>query len=56
MSKSFSHRFPVTITQLPLTRCQICQHTVAYRPGGLSEALTRHYRRTHPEVLGLPAR
>jgi hypothetical protein len=56
MSKSSSRRFPVTITLLPLTRCQICHRTVAYRPGSLSEALTEHYRQTHPETLGLPAR
>jgi hypothetical protein len=56
MSKSSSRRFPVTVTQLPLTRCQICRRTVAYRPGSLSQALTEHYRRTHPEALGLPAR
>ena len=29
--------------------------TVAYRPGTLSEALTEHYRRVHPEALGRPA-
>jgi hypothetical protein len=56
MSKSSSRRFPVTITQLPLTRCQICHRTVAYRPGSLSEALTEHYRRTHPEALDLASR
>ena len=56
MSKSSSRRFPVTVTQLPLTRCHICHRTVAYRPGSLSQALTEHYRRTHPEALGLPAR
>ena len=55
MSKSSSRRFPVTVTQLPLTRCQICHRTVAYPPGSLSQALTEHYRRTHPEALGLPA-
>ena len=54
MSKSPSRRFPVTVTQLPVTRCEICQRTVAYRPGRLSEVLTEHYRRTHPEVLGVP--
>jgi hypothetical protein len=27
-----SRRFPVTITQLPVTRCQICHRTVAYWP------------------------
>ena len=56
MSKSSSRRFPVTVTQLPLTRCQICHRTVAYRPGGLSDTLTEDYRRTHAEALGLPAR
>jgi hypothetical protein len=45
MSKSSPRRFPVTVTQLPLTRCRICQRTVAYRPGDLTEALTEHYRR-----------
>ena len=53
MSKSPSRRFPVTVTQLPVTRCQICQRTVAYRSGSLSEVLTEHYRRAHPEALGL---
>jgi hypothetical protein len=46
----------VTVTHLPVTRCQICDQTVAYRPGSLSEVLTGHYRRAHPEALGLPAR
>jgi len=41
----------VTVTQLPVTRCQICRRTVAHRPGQASVALTEHYRRTHPEVL-----
>ena len=53
MSKSPSRRFPVTVTQLPVTRCHICRRTVAYRPGTLSEVLTEHYRRAHPEVLDL---
>ena len=56
MSKSNSRRFPVTVTRLPVTRCQICRRTVAYRPGSLSEVLTEHYRRVHPEALGLPSR
>ena len=38
------------------TRCQICHRTVAYRPGNLSEVLTEHYRRVHPEVLDLASR
>jgi len=52
MSKSTSRRFPVTVTRLPVTRCQICDRTVAYRPGKISEVLTEHYRRAHPETLG----
>ena len=55
MSKSLSRRFPVTITHLPVTRCHICHRTVAYRAGSLSEVLTEHYRRAHPEVLGVPS-
>ena len=50
-----SSRFPVTVTHLPVTRCQICDRTIAYRPGTISEVLTEHYRRAHPETLGLPA-
>ena len=54
MSKSLSRRFPVTVTHLPVTRCQICRRTVAYRPGSLSDVLTEHYRRAHPEALDVP--
>jgi hypothetical protein len=56
MSKSPSRRFPVTVTQLPVTRCQICHRTVAYRPGTLTEILTEHYRRAHPEMLDVASR
>ena len=56
MSKSPSRRFPVTVTQLPVTRCQICRRTVAYRAGTLTEVLTGHYRRAHPEALELESR
>ncbi len=56
MSNSSSRRFPVIVTHLPVTRCQICHRTVAYRPGNPSEVLTEHYRRAHPEALGLPSR
>jgi hypothetical protein len=56
MSKSPSRSFPVTITQLPVTRCEICQRTVAYRPGSLSEVLTEHYCRAHPQALSVPSR
>jgi hypothetical protein len=55
MSNARSRRFPVTITQLPVTRCQICHRTIAYRPGNLSQVLTEHYRRAHPEALGVPS-
>jgi hypothetical protein len=55
MSNSSSRRFPVTTTRLPVTRCQICHRTVAYRPGSLSAVLTEHYRRDHPEALGIPS-
>jgi len=56
MSKSPSRRFPVTVTQLPVTRCQICHRTVAYRPGTVTEVLTEHYRRAHPETLDVASR
>jgi hypothetical protein len=56
MSKSPSRRFPVTVTRLPVTRCQICHRTVAYRPGSLTEVLTEHYRRAHPGALDLESR
>lgn len=56
MSNSSSRRFPVTVTHLPVTRYQICHRTVAYRPGNLSEDLTEHYRRAHPEAPGLRSR
>ena len=54
MNKSRSPRFPVAVTHLPVTRCQICDRTVAYRPGTISEVLTEHYRRAHPETLRAP--
>jgi hypothetical protein len=56
MSNSKTSRFPVTVTRLPVVRCQICQRTVAYRPGQASLVLTEHYRRTHPEALEAAAR
>jgi len=55
MSRPRSRRFPVTVTHLPITRCQICDRTLAYRPGTISQALTEHYRRVHREALGAPA-
>ena len=56
MSKFTFPPFPCDRTHLPVTRCEICRRTVAYRPGSLSEVLTEHYRRAHPEVLGVPSR
>jgi hypothetical protein len=52
MTRSAAKSFPVTVTQLPVTRCKICQRTVAYRPGGASEALTKHYKLMHKDALG----
>jgi hypothetical protein len=56
MSTPPPRRFPVTVTHLPLTRCQICHRTVAYRPGSLSEVLTEHYRKAHPRALAVRTR
>jgi hypothetical protein len=36
MSTPRSRRFPVTVTHLPVTRCQLCDRTLAYRPGNIS--------------------
>lgn len=52
MSTSATRRFPVTVSRLPVTRCQICKRTLAHQPGEASTVLTEHYRRTHPEALG----
>jgi hypothetical protein len=46
----------VTVTLLPVTRCQICHRTIADRPGNLTEVLTEHYRRAHPEALEIASR
>jgi hypothetical protein len=56
MSNASSRRFPVTVTHLPVMRCEICHRTVAYRPGKASEVLTEHYRRAHPKALERPSR
>jgi hypothetical protein len=37
-----------------VTRCEICQRTVAYRPGQASSALTKHYELKHKDALGGP--
>jgi hypothetical protein len=51
MKNSASSRFPVTVTQLPVVRCQICGRTIAYRPGQASVVLTQHYGKEHPDDL-----
>jgi len=56
MTKTNSRRFAVTVTHLPVTRCQICRRTVACRPGTLSQTLTEHYGRVRPEALSVPSR
>jgi hypothetical protein len=55
MKTSASGRFPVTVTRLPVVRCQICRRTVAHRPGSASAALTEHYRRAHADALSPPS-
>jgi len=39
------------VTRLPVSRCQVCQRTIASRTGQASAALTEHYRREHPGIL-----
>ena len=51
---ALSRRRRLTVTQFPVTRCQICQRTVACRPGALSQTLTDDYRRVHPERWASP--
>jgi hypothetical protein len=51
---ALSRRRRPTVTQFPVTRCQICQRTVACRPGALSQTLTDDYRRVHPERWASP--
>ena len=51
VSTSNTRRFPVTVTRLPVIRCQLCQRTMACRPGEASTVLTEHYRREHPGKL-----
>jgi hypothetical protein len=51
MTRSESSRFPVTVSRLPVTRCEVCGRTLAYQPGQASAVLTQHYNRMHPEAL-----
>jgi hypothetical protein len=43
--------FPVTVRQLPVVRCDLCDQTVAHPPGQAADALTKHYQREHPSAL-----
>jgi hypothetical protein len=52
MSRPTRKAFPVTITRLPVVRCQICGTSVAKARTSAGDALTEHYRREHPERLG----
>jgi hypothetical protein len=51
MSTPKKYRFPVTVSRLPVIRCEVCQRTLACRDGAASAVLTEHYRREHPDVL-----
>ncbi len=44
-------RFPVTVTQLPLVRCDLCRTRLPHRPGQASEVLTRHYESQHLSAI-----
>jgi len=52
MSNSTRKTYPVTVTHLPVARCTVCGRTVARARTSASDALTDHYRRDHPELLG----
>jgi hypothetical protein len=52
MSKQTRKTFPVTVTRLPVVRCTVCGRSVANPRASAGDALTEHYRRTHPEILG----
>ncbi len=43
--------FPVTVTQMPVARCEVCGRALAHRRGEASTVLTAHYEREHPELL-----
>jgi hypothetical protein len=52
MSNSTRKTFPVTVTRLPVVRCTVCGRSVATARLSAADALTEHYRRSHPELLG----
>lgn len=41
---------PVTVRQLPLVRCSLCDRALAYQPGNVTDVLTTHYQREHPDA------
>jgi hypothetical protein len=51
MTNSGSSRYPITVTCLPKVRCAVCRRTIAHRPGDASVVLTKHYEKTHPEMV-----
>jgi hypothetical protein len=50
-----NYALATVITPLPrgVRAAQAQGMIVVYRPGSLSEVLTEHYRRAHPEALGV---
>ncbi|MDQ1286777.1 MAG: hypothetical protein QG622_342 [Actinomycetota bacterium] len=52
VSRPSRKTFPVTVTRMPVVRCQICGQNVTNLRVPAAEALTEHYRRDHPELLG----
>ena len=55
-TRMLQEAMPPDCHPVPVTRCEICHRTVAYRPGSLSEVLTEHFRRAYPKALGIPSR
>src|SRR5260370_33787147 len=51
MSKSGSHRFPVTVTRLPATRRHLSHLPAPYHPGAVNERRTDHNGPAHPAAL-----
>ncbi|HEY6798019.1 MAG TPA: hypothetical protein VI248_25365 [Kineosporiaceae bacterium] len=51
VSPSRRRPFPVTVTKLPTVRCEVCQTTLAHRPGQATDTLTHHYQTEHPATL-----
>lgn len=44
---------PVSTSQLPVVRCQMCQQTMAHQPepGAAASVLTKHYNDEHAAEL-----